>query len=325
MIDGIKREKIYGKSVNSKSKKGKYIKSRVSNNPKDIAIDATFRAAALRNGSKLKRNSNNSKKTLGIKREDLREKIRKHGVKLSIALIIDMSGSMDTDEKLNRTKTILQKIISNVNVNKDKLAVIGFKGKDSEVIIPNTKRPGSFLDKLQNITVGGTTPMATGLERGFEILKNDCKKEEYIPMIMILSDGVTNVGLTKSNIYNADNTNFNSNNADLGIVKSHDNKKILKNPIDDVLDIGEKIAKSDIHTVIVNFEKEKNKGRSVNKELAFVTGGKFYDLKELGDILAEDVFKGKSIYNDSLAPDSFKSDLSEMVIENILDFERKNV
>lgn len=324
MVDGIKREKLYGKRVNSKNKRGKYVKSKISDDPNDIAIDATLRAAALRNGSKLKRNLLNSKRVLDIKREDLREKIRKHGMKLSIALIIDMSGSMVSDEKLTRTKTILQKIISNVHINKDKLAVTGFKGKESEVIIPNTKRPGSFLDKLQNISVGGTTPMATGLEKGFEILKNDCKKEEYIPMIMILSDGVTNVGLAKSNIYNTNNIN-NASNTGLGMVKSYDNKKILKNPINDVLDIGEKIAKSDIHTVIVNFEKERNKGRSVNKELAFVTGGKFYDLEQLGDVLTDSVFKKESISKDSLTFASFKSDLSDMVLEKILDFERQNV
>ncbi len=84
---------------------------------------------------------------------------------------------MISEEKLNRIKSILQKIIANVHINKDKIAVIGFKGKDSEIIIPNTKRPNSFLNKLQNITVGGTTPMAAGLNKGLEVLKKDCKNE----------------------------------------------------------------------------------------------------------------------------------------------------
>lgn len=357
MIEGEKREKLYGRRVNSKNKKGKYVKSKFLNKSSDdIAIDATLRAAALRNASKdnninnIENNNNNinnniknnnsninnldlnhlkvnknldkSKKSLNIKNEDLREKIRKHGAKLSIALVIDMSGSMLSSEKLNRIKAILHKIILNVHINKDKLAVIGFKGKDSEIIIPNTKRPSSFLDKLNNITVGGTTPMAAGLEKGLEILKKDCKKEEYIPMIMVLSDGVTNVGLARSKLNNGLATDYGAN---LGVINNYNNKKLMNSPINDVLDVGEEIAKYNIHTVIVNFEKEKNKGRSVNKELAFVTSGRFYDLEQLGDILAEDIFEDEPIDKESLKFGSFKSDLSDMVLENILNYERENI
>jgi magnesium chelatase subunit D len=385
MVEGRKREKLYGKRVNSQSKKGKYVKSKISNNHEDVAIDATLRAAALRNGSRSKNDTNNknnlnqNKKKynpnypkqnqkdynqyhnqnqkdykqeypkqnqndynqkvhdqnrnnynpnypkqksftqknyiLSIKKEDLREKVRKHGTKLSIALVIDMSGSMLSDEKLNRIKAILQKIIANVHINRDKLAVIGFKGKDSELIIPNTKRPNSFLSKLQNITIGGTTPMAAGLQKGLEVLKKDCKSEEYIPMLMILSDGITNVSLR----------NYLKDSISLGSIRAYDNKALLNGPIHDVLDIGKKIADYDIHSVIINFEKEKNKGRSVNKELAFVTGGRFYDLEQLGDIWLKETFKGESIDVNSFTFGSFKNDLSEMVLENILDYERENI
>lgn len=43
MVEGEKRENLYGKRVNSQSKKGKYVKSKISNNlSNDIAIDATI-------------------------------------------------------------------------------------------------------------------------------------------------------------------------------------------------------------------------------------------------------------------------------------------
>jgi len=367
MVEGEKREKLYGKRVNSKSKKGKYVKSKIGSNSNDIAIDATIRAAALRGNSKdlaikkedlaiknkdLKSNSkdlinkkedlkNNSKdlaikkeglksnsKNISIKKEDLREKIRKHGARLSIALVIDMSGSMVSEEKLSRIKSILHKIIANVHINKDKLAVVGFKGKDSELIIPNTKKPNLFLDKLQNITIGGTTPMAAGLEKGFESLKKDLKKEEYIPMLMILSDGVTNVSLDKSN---SSNISLNKGNSELNMCNNVDQSKhcnhkmLVNNPIIDVLKVGEEIAKHDIHTVIVNFERESNKGRSVNRELAFITDGNFYDLEQLGDILAKDIFEDEEIDEDSFIFSSFHSDLADMAVNKILDYERDNV
>lgn len=342
MVEGVKREKLYGKRVNSQSKKGKYVKSKISNNSEDVAIDATIRAAVLNSNIKNSNINNNSKFNkdtnlkinndtnlkVNIKKEDLREKVRKHGAKLSIALIVDMSGSMISDEKLNRIKAILQKIILNVHVNKDKLAVIGFKGKDSEVIIPNTKRPNSFLNKLDSITVGGTTPMAAGLKKGLEVLKKDLNKEEYIPMLMILSDGVTNVSLERSNI----NSNVNKiskslkyNNSSGKSKEYKSNKMIISNPIKDALTVGEEIAKYNIHTVIVNFEKEKNKGRSINKELVFITGGNFYDLEILGDKLSKDIFEVEGVDTNSMSFGSFKSDLSDMVLEKIIDYERDKI
>lgn len=279
-----------------------------------------------------KNNSNsltNSNNLLNIKKEDLREKIRKQGIKIAITVAVDMSGSMISEDKLNKIKLILQKIIDNIQLNKDKLAVVGFKGKKSEVIIPPSKRPKSFLNNLGNISVGGTTPMAVGLEKALEISITDAKDdEEYLPIIFVLSDGVTNVSLINSTRENI-NKKY-SQDIDKNKLKNKENftknntKKLISNPINDVLAIGEEIAKNDIHTVIINFEKEKNKGRSINKELAFVTNGRFYDLEKLAEIANEQINSYDSSKN-PLTFSSFKSDLSDLVIDEILNFERDNI
>ena len=99
--------------------------------------------------------------------------MRKHGARASIALIVDISGSMFSDKKANRVKGILNRFIEDVNRHKDKLSVIGFKGDEAEIIIPTTRRASSFQEKLNNIRVGGTTPLARGLQKGFEILKQE--------------------------------------------------------------------------------------------------------------------------------------------------------
>ncbi|WP_054835715.1 VWA domain-containing protein [Methanobrevibacter arboriphilus] len=173
-------------------------------------------------------------------------------------MVVDMSGSMLAEKKINKIRGILERIIKNVNRNRDKLTVIGFKGRDSEVIIPSTKRPSSFLDKLDKITVGGTTPMASGLEKAIEILKNENKKGEFIPMLILLSDGMPNVGLTDSY-----------------------NKKVRGSPINDVLAMGEELAENKIYTIIIDFEKKHKHGRNINMELAFLSNGRYYDLEEI--------------------------------------------
>lgn len=68
---GKKNRRLYGSRVESKTEKGKYVKSKMlKGKSKDIAIDATLRAAALK-----------SKGRIMVEPEDLREKIRKHGAR----------------------------------------------------------------------------------------------------------------------------------------------------------------------------------------------------------------------------------------------------
>ncbi|MDR3223479.1 MAG: ATP-binding protein [Methanobrevibacter sp.] len=249
VLKGREKEKAYGTKVNSKTEKGKYVKTKFSQNYDDIAIDGTLRAAAI-----------HSKDKITVKKEDLRKKIRKHKARASIAIVMDMSGSMMSDEKINKIRGILNNVIRNINKNKDKLTVIGFKGKESEIIIPNTKRPISFLNKLEKIKVGGTTPMATGLKKGYEILKKEKKDGEFIPMLILLSDGMPNVG-----------------------IKNSDLKNITGSPIKDVLAIGGQLAEDKIYTIIIDFEKKIKQGRNVNLELAIISNGRYYDLEDVYD------------------------------------------
>jgi magnesium chelatase subunit D len=242
VMKGKKKKKLYGKRVDSKTQKGKYIKSRLPKEvSKDIAIDATLRAAAVK-----------SEGTIKVETEHLREKIRKHGARASIVLVVDISGSMFAERKANRVKGILNKIIEDANLHNDKISVIGFKGEDAEVIIPTTKRAYSFKEQIENVTVGGTTPLASGLKKGFEILKKEQNNNEFVPMMLVLTDGMPNIAIDQG-------------------------------PTIDALKIAEDLKENDMHTVVVNFEKNMKYGRDMNMELALASGGRYYDVEELKD------------------------------------------
>ncbi|MDI6644538.1 MAG: VWA domain-containing protein [Methanobacteriaceae archaeon] len=239
-LKGKKKKRLYGQRMDSKTEKGKYIKSKIPKvSSKDIAIDATLRAAAVRSNGDLK-----------VEGEDLREKIRKHGARASIVLVVDISGSMFSDRKANRVKGILESIIQDSNRHNDKISVIGFKGKDAEVIIPTTKRATAFKDIVKNISVGGTTPMAAGLKKGLEILKSEKKKEEFIPLMVVLTDGMPNVALDKD-------------------------------PSRDSLKLAQNLKENYFHTIVINFEKTVTMGRNFNMEFALASGGRYYELEDL--------------------------------------------
>ena len=102
---------------------------------------------------------------------------------------------MFSERKAERVKDILISVIEDAGRQGDKISVVGFKGKEAAVIIPTTKRATSFREQIDNITIGGTTPLASGMKKGFEILKKEKFKQEYVPMMLILTDGMPNVAI----------------------------------------------------------------------------------------------------------------------------------
>lgn len=239
-MKGMPKNRLYGKRVDSKTQKGKYIKSKFpKKDTRDIAIDATLRAAAIK-----------SKGTIKVENDDLRQKVRKHGARASIALVVDISGSMFSDQKANKVKGILNQLIDDTARHSDRISIIGFKGQDAEVIVPTTKRAISFKDHVDNIRVGGTTPLASGIKKGFEVLKKEKTNREYIPIMIILTDGMPNVG-------------------------------VKEGPIQDAINAAKNLKDNDIITIVVNFEKTVKYGRDTNMEIALASGGRYYDLEDI--------------------------------------------
>lgn len=259
-MENKKKQRIYGKRVVSKSIKGRYIKSKIpKETTNDVAIDATLRAAAVGSNGSIK-----------VQMGDIRQKVRKHDAKASIALIVDTSGSMFSDEKVNQVKGIINRIIDNINRHQDKVSVVGFKGDEAEIIIPTTHRAFSFKEQLDNLTVGGTTPLASGLKKGFEILMKEKLNDEYIPMMIIFTDGMPNVGLNKK--FSSLSSKYLQ---ELGFPIELDHS-----PVEDAIKIAENLKDKEIHTLVINSGKEEM-GHEFNLELTTASGGRYYDIQDL--------------------------------------------
>jgi len=157
---------------------------------------------------------------------------------------------MFSKKKVERVKDILINVIEDAVKQGDKISVIGFKGKDAIIIIPTTKRATSYREQIDDVKVGGTTPLASGMRRGLELLKKEKFRDEYVPMMLILTDGMPNIALEQ-------------------------------HPATDALNIATEIKDNDIHTILVNFEQTVKHGRDLNMELALASQGRYYDLEEL--------------------------------------------
>jgi magnesium chelatase subunit D len=190
--DRMARKKTRGRRMNTLAlhSRGRYLRQRLPLTGKDIAIDATIRAAApyqkVRSG----------KNAIIVKSEDLREKQRVGKTSAVVLFVVDASGSMGAMQRMEGAKGAVLSMLMDSYQKRDKIGMIAFKGKEAELILPPCSSVDLALSRLQQLPTGGKTPLFAGLSRGLQILKSELlKDEETKTMMVLISDGRANVGM----------------------------------------------------------------------------------------------------------------------------------
>ncbi|MBN2627433.1 MAG: VWA domain-containing protein [Spirochaetales bacterium] len=115
---------------------------------------------------------------------------------LNLAFVIDKSGSMKSDGKLDWVKESFDIFIEKVR-DVDYVSLIVFDS-ESEVIFPSTRMMSGrdrerFKDAVSDISAGGGTNLVAGLEDGYsQVLANF--RSEYNNRVLFLTDGVGESG-----------------------------------------------------------------------------------------------------------------------------------
>jgi magnesium chelatase subunit D len=190
--DRIARKKTRGRRMNTLAlhSRGRYLRQRLPLTGKDIAIDATIRAAApyqkVRSG----------KNAIIVKSEDLREKQRVGKTSAVVLFVVDASGSMGAMQRMEGAKGAVLSMLMDSYQKRDKIGMIAFKGKEAELILPPCSSVDLAFSRLRELPTGGKTPLCAGLSRGLQILKSELVKDkETKTMMVLISDGRANVGM----------------------------------------------------------------------------------------------------------------------------------
>jgi magnesium chelatase subunit D len=148
----------------------------------DVAIDATLRAAALRNGK------------LKIGKEDIREKVRERKASSVIVFVVDASGSMGAMRRMEEAKGAALALLEEAYHKRDKVGFVAFRGGKAEVLLPPTSSVSLAVKRLRELPTGGKTPLPDGLYKGLELLRQErAKNKNLIPIMVVISDGRGNV------------------------------------------------------------------------------------------------------------------------------------
>lgn len=189
-VDSFKRDGSGRRSV-TESRDGKYVRSRIPKQvTSDIAMDATIRAAAPYQRDR------KGELAVRIETSDLREKVRERKMGNTVLFIVDASGSMGAQQRMIAVKGAILSLLIDAYQKRDRVALVVFRGLGAEILLPPTSSVELARKCMQTLPVGGKTPLAHGLSKGFEVLQREKMiNAQTILRLILISDGKANVSM----------------------------------------------------------------------------------------------------------------------------------
>lgn len=105
--------------------------------------------------------------------------------------VVDASGSSALN-RLAEAKGAVELLLADCYVRRDSVAVLAFRGKTAEVLLPPTRSLTRAKRSLSGLPGGGGTPLASGIDAAFALASQIRRKGET-PIIVLLTDGRGNV------------------------------------------------------------------------------------------------------------------------------------
>jgi Ca-activated chloride channel family protein len=131
---------------------------------------------------------------IGIKARESSERARPNA---ALTFVIDTSGSMSLEGRLELVKDSLRKLVRNLGPG-DSIAVVTF-GSDARVVLQPTRASDedTILAAINQLQPGGSTNLEAGLRLGYSLAHAVSPGDgDGINRVVLASDGVANVGLT---------------------------------------------------------------------------------------------------------------------------------
>ncbi|MGQ9806018.1 MAG: magnesium chelatase ATPase subunit D [Chlorobiales bacterium] len=132
-----------------------------------------------------------------ITKDDIRIKRFRDKAGTLFIFIVDASGSMALN-RMQQAKGAVTKLLQEAYVHRDQVALIAFRGKQAEMLLPPSQSVDRAKRALDVLPTGGGTPLASAMMLGLETAKQMKSKGITQTMLVFITDGRGNVALTHS-------------------------------------------------------------------------------------------------------------------------------
>lgn len=195
-IEKMTRSKAGKRSTSeTERKRGRYTKARPSpGDPRDLAFDATLRAAAPHQSKRKTEKSDGP--ALRVGRGDYQKKVRVRKSANLILFVVDASWSMAVAERMAATKGAIMSLLTDAYQRRDRVGLIVFQKDQARLVLPPTSSVDLAQRALKDIPVGGKTPLSAGLYLAQRVLKREMRTHpDVAPLMILLTDGAGNVSI----------------------------------------------------------------------------------------------------------------------------------
>lgn len=128
---------------------------------------------------------------VAIRPSDLRvRRFRRHS-RTTTVFVVDASGSSAL-HRLAEAKGAVELVLADAYVRRDRVAMISFRGKGAEPVLPPTASLTLARRRLQDLPAGGGTPLAAGIDAA-AALSARIRAEDGRALLILLTDGQANV------------------------------------------------------------------------------------------------------------------------------------
>jgi magnesium chelatase subunit D len=172
---------------------GRSTRSRQAHPVADVAFAATIRAAAPY--QKVRGRVNGEK--LELRPYDLRQKIRERKTRALLIFVVDGSDSVMARQLMPKTKRVLLALLQNAYEKRDRVAMLVFRFAQGRIVMPPTRNFARARRCVEELYIGGCTPLATGLLEGLRLAETERLRDPTTkPILIVLTDGLANVDLS---------------------------------------------------------------------------------------------------------------------------------
>ncbi len=154
-------------------------------------IDTLRAAAPWQKLRRMQLTDTSAAKRVQVRAEDFHITRIKQKTGTTTLFVVDASGSSAL-HRLAEAKGAVELLLADCYVRRDQVAVIAFRGKTAEILLPPTRSLVRAKRSLSGLPGGGGTPLATAIDAAAS-LADDIRRKGQSPVIVMLTDGRANV------------------------------------------------------------------------------------------------------------------------------------